>query len=102
MVWQGNGVKKNNRRKMCVRANQGKNVGSYILPLTKCLDFPFRVVRYEKLPTENYAGCRKNKNRSWKGRPERCRSNAPLLPLDLLYIRFLCRGVTLKSLVIED
>ena len=49
----------------------------------------------------NCAGCRKNKNRSGKGRPERCRSNAPLLPLDLLYIRFLRRGVTLKSLVIE-
>ena len=52
---------KEQRKIICVRASQGKNVGLYILPLTKCLDFPFRVVRYEKRPTENFAGCRENK-----------------------------------------
>ena len=92
---------KEQKKIICVRANQKERSCSSLLPPTNVL-YVLCEISVTQSANGNYAGGRKNKNLSGKGRPERCRSNAPLLPLDLLYIRFLRRGVTLKSLVIED
>ena len=92
---------KEQKKIICVRANQKELMLIHFYRQQKVL-YVFCEISVTQSANGNYAGCRKNKNRNGEGRPVRCRSNAPLLPLDLLYIRFLRRGVTLKSLVIED